>query len=131
MTDLRKFFLWRLAIRERFIRPLHWAMCGTILLTLFIIANHRSAEAFSQKAIDQLLATKKCVRCDLREAGLAGKDLRSFKLMGAYLIGANLSAANLDRVRDLKQTQIDRVCGDPATVLPSGISISSCRDSVR
>lgn len=206
MTHPRKLFPWKHTTGKYFTRPLLWALCGTILLGLFLIANPRSAEAFSQKAVDRLFSTKKCVRCDLRSADLTGKDLRAFKLMGAYLIGANLSDANLagadlrgiwlmraklrsanlkgadlrgahlvgadltnanlqltnlknaklgrailtgstlkkailsgsnlqatklDRVRDLKQTQIDRACGDAATVLPSGISISSCRNRVR
>jgi uncharacterized protein YjbI with pentapeptide repeats len=45
--------------------------------------------------LQQLLRTKICIRCDLRNANLEGADLRRSNLEGANLEGANLTKANL------------------------------------
>jgi uncharacterized protein YjbI with pentapeptide repeats len=45
--------------------------------------------------LQQLLTTKTCVRCDLRNANLVSADLRKANLEGASLEGANLERANL------------------------------------
>jgi uncharacterized protein YjbI with pentapeptide repeats len=64
------------------------------------------ASAMGEAAVKQLLDTKACVRCDLRnadlsraklaKANLAGANLEGANLVGANLDGANLLAANLD-----------------------------------
>jgi len=45
--------------------------------------------------ISQLLRTKECQNCDLKNAGLVMADLRDANLVGADLSRANLSRANL------------------------------------
>jgi uncharacterized protein YjbI with pentapeptide repeats len=63
-------------------------------------------------AIQKLLQTKECVKCDLKEANLSkaylrganlqGADLRGVNLEDANLEGANLKGANLGGVIELK-----------------------------
>ncbi|NET57361.1 MAG: tetratricopeptide repeat protein [Symploca sp. SIO2E6] len=54
-----------------------------------------SAQAENLQHLQQLLTTKDCTACDLRDAGLILTDLRGANLSGADLTGANLSRANL------------------------------------
>lgn len=65
----------------------------TALLTTICIAPR--AIAGSAEHIRQLLATKKCVSCDLSGEGLVMANLSGASLQGANLSGANLSRANL------------------------------------
>jgi len=58
---------------------------------------------------------------NMARADLAYADLSGAFLVGAILNGANLSAANLSNVFGLTQTQLDKACGDQATVLPAGL----------
>lgn len=46
--------------------------------------------------VQQLLETKKCIRCDLRGADLESADLDGVNLEGANLQGANLAGAELN-----------------------------------
>lgn len=48
------------------------------------------------KNLQQLLTTKSCIRCDLRNVNLEGANLQKSNLEGSNLEGANLSKANLD-----------------------------------
>jgi uncharacterized protein YjbI with pentapeptide repeats len=63
--------------------------------------------------LQQLLKTKICVRCDLRNANLVSADLRKANLEGANLEGANLSKANLKNAylvgANLSNTRMDNV----------------------
>lgn len=54
-----------------------------------------STNISKESAINQLLETRACVRCDLSNVDLSGTDLRNTNLEGANLSGANLSEANL------------------------------------
>lgn len=54
-----------------------------------------TAQASDYKQINQLLSSKQCQNCDLRNAGLVMADLAGANLSGANLAGANLSRANL------------------------------------
>jgi uncharacterized protein YjbI with pentapeptide repeats len=58
---------------------------------------------------------------DLRESNLANSDLT-----GATLVLANLSGADFSTAKGLTQTQIDRACGDAATLLPAGLHVKFC-----
>ncbi|NJR16498.1 MAG: pentapeptide repeat-containing protein [Calothrix sp. CSU_2_0] len=46
--------------------------------------------------VSELVASRSCVRCDLRGANLANLDLRRVNLEGANLKGANLKGSNLE-----------------------------------
>jgi uncharacterized protein YjbI with pentapeptide repeats len=64
----------------------------TFLLT---ISLPLTAQVSNYQEIKQLLATKQCQNCNLRNAGLVMADLSGANLKGANLVGANLSRANL------------------------------------
>ena len=70
-------------------------LTGSVALGWVVLANIPDVHAFRRAAIDQLLETGKCLRCDLRGASLAQKNLRGVDLSGAYLIGANLETADM------------------------------------
>tara|TARA_R110000787_G_scaffold22528_8_gene65334 strand:- start:130 stop:708 length:579 start_codon:yes stop_codon:yes gene_type:complete len=70
-------------------------LTGCIALGWIALANIPDVHAFRQAAIDQLFETGRCLRCDLRGASLAHKDLRGVDLSGAHLIGANLETADM------------------------------------
>ncbi|NEP12138.1 MAG: tetratricopeptide repeat protein [Symploca sp. SIO2C1] len=70
----------------------------TILATaawITTISLGSSASAENLQHIQQLLTTKDCTECDLRDAGLILTDLTGANLSGADLTRANLSRANL------------------------------------
>jgi uncharacterized protein YjbI with pentapeptide repeats len=76
---------------------------GACLLLCGITAaeSWASSEEEIQKNLNQLIATRKCSGCDLREAVLTRMDLRGADLQGADLSGAKLSLTNLSKA-DLK-----------------------------
>ncbi len=63
---------------------------------------------------------------NLGNASLVGAYLDGANLAGAQLDGANLSGASLARTQGLTQGQLNRACGDDATVLPAGLRIPAC-----
>lgn len=68
---------------------------------------------------------------DLQDADLSATSFRgavfdNTRLHGASLTVADLSGADLRTARGLTQSQLDRACGNVATRLPEGMSISSC-----
>ena len=63
---------------------------------------------------------------DLTNSTWVGTYLQGANFHGANLSGANFSGAELDRVRGLTQAQLNRACGDEATMLPAGLSIPRC-----
>ena len=117
-------------------------------ISLTLLAYTPSAHGFAQKAVDQLIERRECLRCDLRGADLSHKRLRGVNLSGAYFIGANLGkvilrdsmmaraklaearlrkadisgarmqGAELLGARDITQDQLLAVCGDAGTLLP-------------
>ena len=62
---------------------------------------------------------------DLRRANLEGADCREANLRDADLRGANLRGSNLSDVLGLTQPQLEAAHGDPGTVLPRGLTVSS------
>ena len=71
------------------------------LCLFFFLGTSWEVGAWDQIDYQRLMATKKCVKCDLTEAYLSGADLVFTNLSGANLSGAdlnevNLSAANLE-----------------------------------
>ena len=64
----------------------------------FFVAASWEAGAWDQIDYQRLMATKKCVKCDLTAAYLSGADLFYTNLSSADLSGANLSGADLNEV---------------------------------
>jgi len=64
---------------------------------------------------------------NLTNATFVGAFLEGAAFRGANLSGANFSGAEMARATGLTQSQLDRACGDPATVLPRGLRIPACR----
>ena len=64
-------------------------------ISLTVLAYMPGAHGFAQKAVDQLIEKRECLRCDLRGADLSHKRLRGVNLTGAFLIGANLETTDM------------------------------------
>lgn len=73
------------------------AHCVTIILSVALLgmALANPAAAFIQRAVEQLLQTNQCIRCDLRNADLRNRVLNKANLSGAYLVGARLDNSAL------------------------------------
>ena len=65
------------------------------LCLFFFVAASWEVGAWDKVDYQRLLATKKCVKCDLTAAYLSGADLVFTNLSGANLSGEDLSEANL------------------------------------
>lgn len=72
---------------------------------LVTISLSQTATAANSEHLKQLLTSKQCQNCDLRDAGLVMADLSGANLSGANLAGANLSRANLNGA-DLRGTNL-------------------------
>ena len=71
-------------------------LLSAVGLSLFLMVGMSwEVGAWDQIDYQRLMATKKCVKCDLTEAYLSGADLVFTNLSGANLSGADLSDANL------------------------------------
>jgi len=66
-----------------------------IIAITLITSTARSVQAQNLEHLRQLLATRQCMQCDLRGAGLVVANLSGANLVGADLSRANLSRANL------------------------------------
>ena len=65
----------------------------SIIGTLFLTSG--LSYAVRQADLDKLLATKRCVWCDLSDADLSGAQLSGATLSNSSLSGAQLSGADL------------------------------------
>jgi len=61
------------------------------LCLFFFVAASWEVGAWDKIDYQRLMATKKCVKCDLTEAYLSGADLNEVNLSAADLEGANLT----------------------------------------
>ena len=97
-----------------------------------INANLRNAH------LAQVIAIRTNLKgADLTEANLYGAIFEDANLthaifskahfLRAYLVGANLSGADLSTAIDLSQNQLDRACGNSDTKLPPGLSVPNCQ----
>ena len=80
----------------------------------FFVTASWEVGAWDQIDYQRLMATKKCVKCDLTEAYLSGASLVSTNLSGADLNEVNLSGADLEGA-NLTET---KMC---ETKMPNGI----------
>jgi uncharacterized protein YjbI with pentapeptide repeats len=73
--------------------------------------------------VDATLTNASLAGAFLIDARLTNANLANADLAGADLTGAILDGANLSGARNLRQHQLDRACGNAATVLPKGLRI--------
>ena len=95
------------------------------LFLFFFVAASWEIGAWDKIDYQRLMATKKCVKCDLTEAYLSGADLIFTNLSGANLSGADLNEVNLSAA-DLEGANLTetKFC---ETKMPNGtIDNSSC-----
>jgi uncharacterized protein YjbI with pentapeptide repeats len=64
---------------------------------------------------------------DLTNATFVGAYLEGANFAGANLTGVNFSGAEMDRAVGLRQSQLDKACGDESTRLPAGLRLGVCR----
>lgn len=65
-------------------------------------------------------------RANLANASFVGTFLQGADFRGSNLQGTNFSGADMTRAVGLSQAQLDRACGDQATLLPRGLRIPAC-----
>ena len=63
---------------------------------------------------------------NLTNASFVGSYLQGANFRGAILDGTNFSGAEMDRATGLTQGQLNRACGDRATLLPPGLRLRPC-----
>lgn len=89
--------------------------------TRFSNADLRDVEAFGG-----VFSSSNFSGADLTNASFVGTWLEGAAFSGANLTGTNLSGAQLARATGLTQRQLDRACGDAATILPGHLRIPPC-----
>jgi uncharacterized protein YjbI with pentapeptide repeats len=106
------------------------AATTALLCTIYLAAPALSA---SLEQTQQLLATKKCLHCDLSGAGLVLANLSGATLNGADLSGANLSRANLSGAdlsgANLKGTSLYGANLSGAKLTGADLSVADLRDT--
>ena len=96
---------------------------ATAIFTI-TISFAAAVEAANPDHLRQLITTKECQQCDLRDAGLVRADLRGANLWGANVRGANLQKADLIAT-DLSETNLSEADVSGAlygtdTIFPEG-----------
>lgn len=94
---------------------------ATMNRTRFTGADLRDVEAYGA-----VFSSSNFSGADLTNASLVGTFLEGSSFSRAVLTGANLSGATLARATGLTQSQLNRACGDAATVLPRGLTVPAC-----
>ena len=89
--------------------------------TRFNRADLRDVEAYGA-----VLSSSNFSGANLTNANFVGAYLEGANFSGARLNGVNFSGARLSRATGLSQSQLNRACGDQATVLPGGFTIRPC-----
>jgi uncharacterized protein YjbI with pentapeptide repeats len=89
-------------------------------------AKLRNANLSVANAFGARFAKTDFTNADLRDATLVGSWFGGAVMTGANLSGANLSGSYLFTAKGLTQAQLSAACGDEATQLPAGLTISLC-----
>ncbi|HEY1225540.1 MAG TPA: pentapeptide repeat-containing protein [Brevundimonas sp.] len=89
--------------------------------TNFSRADLRDVEAFGA-----VFSGSNFRGANLTNASFVGAYLEGANFTGATLSGTNFSGAQLGRATGLTQSQLNRACGDEATVLPGSLRIPAC-----
>ena len=90
-------------------------------------ANFSGADLRDVNAYGGVFGGASFAGANLTNATFVGTFLEGAGFRGANLSGANFSGAEMARATGLTQAQLDRACGDQATVLPRGLRIPACR----
>ena len=149
-------FLERIDLRRAILLQSNFSgasMVGAILIradarqTMWVQANLRKAdlsnglfmgaELCGADLREAILMNAFFAGADFREADLEGADLsgadlqeanlRHAKLLGAIFRGADLSGADLRGASGLDAAALEGACGDAATSLPDGLSVTPCQ----
>lgn len=101
-----------------------------VAVTTFGIALSTVLPGYAEdpEAIQRLLETRSCVRCDLRDANLQGQNLRRVNLRGANLEGANLRRADLSGA-DLSNANLREASLRSANLRNADLSNADLRDA--
>ena len=67
------------------------------------------------------------VGTNLERASMVGGYFNGANFAGANLTNADLSGAELKTAKGLSQAQLNKACGDEATLLPKGLRIPACK----
>ncbi|MEO0675506.1 MAG: pentapeptide repeat-containing protein, partial [Pseudomonadota bacterium] len=94
-------------------------------------ANLSDAYLVSMRAFGADFSGAQFVGADVQgvrfeQAKLMNTDFSDADVDQSIFTGADLSGASLASAKNLKQTQIADACGNKATTLPPGITISPC-----
>lgn len=90
--------------------------------TKFVGADMSIVNAFGIRAEDADFTN-----VNFQDAVLVGGWFGGSSFASANLSNANLSGADLSTARDLTQNQLNTACGDAATRLPKGLTITLCK----
>ena len=90
-------------------------------------ANFSGADLRDVNAYGGVFGGASFAGANLTNATFVGTFLEGASFRAANLSGANFSGAEMARATGLTQAQLDRACGDQATVLPRGLRIPACR----
>lgn len=102
----------------------------------FADANLTSATAPNVNFEGSQFVNARFDHMNLRNAKLDEAKFTSVKfgnavLIGATMVGADFSKADLSEVQGLQQVQLDSACGDSETRLPIGLSLSYCENMTK
>jgi uncharacterized protein YjbI with pentapeptide repeats len=89
-------------------------------------ASLRGANLSVANAFGARFSKADFTNADLSDATLVGSWFGGAVFSGANLKGANLSGSYLFTAKGLTQAQLNAACGDEATQLPPGLTISLC-----
>ncbi len=89
--------------------------------TNFSRADLRDVEAFGG-----VFSSSSFTGANLTNASFVGAYLDGANFSGATISGTNFSGAQMGRATGLTQSQLNRACGDEATVLPGSLRIPAC-----
>ncbi|AQR61745.1 hypothetical protein BZG35_08825 [Brevundimonas sp. LM2] len=89
-------------------------------------ARFSNADLRDVEAYGAVFSSARFSGADLTNASFVGTYLEGAGFAGATLAGANFSGARLARATGLTQAQLNRACGDEATVLPGSLRIPAC-----
>jgi uncharacterized protein YjbI with pentapeptide repeats len=95
-------------------------------LGIFNRSSFAGADLRDLDAYGALFSSANFSGANMTNANFVGTYLEGANLRGAILDGANFSGAEMGSARGLTQRQLDKACGDEATILPSGLRIRYC-----
>lgn len=95
---------------------------ATLSIAVGVGAVIYTSHLHKQKLVQQLLETRECPGCDLRNVNLKKADLKGVNLEGADLEGANLESAKLENA-NLKRANLSKANLERADLGCVGVSV--------